>query len=299
MSTPDQNGLQPLEGEAGIPPVTEEKSLNVSAKAIFAVLLLGASVVTGGTLLVRRATAPDAAKVEAKELAEAPKPVSVTSARPKVEAPADPPPQAASAPVPTIPELEPEDDVKPIPVREAGTSNAAPQRPKLDPMDAPLMIVSDAKAVRTAAPHDADAVGNSQPRDDGLDETRANLNQYRQQLQGMLGTLQGMTNQVQGGGAPAGGPPAAATAAGPNPQAAADLASTLTNQASKGTPRVSATTLANRSLTLPRGTTFTCALKTQVIASASGPISCQVTRHVYSDDGRILLVERGSHLDGE
>lgn len=70
-------------------------------------------------------------------------------------------------------------------------------------------------------------------------------------------------------------------------------------QAPRGTPRVSASNLGNRSLTLPRGTTFTCALKTQVITSASGPISCQVMRHVYSDDGRVLLVERGSHLDGE
>jgi type IV secretion system protein VirB10 len=57
--------------------------------------------------------------------------------------------------------------------------------------------------------------------------------------------------------------------------------------------------LGNRSLILPKGSAFTCALKTKVISAASGLIGCQVLRNVYSDDGRVLLVERGSHLDGE
>ncbi len=57
--------------------------------------------------------------------------------------------------------------------------------------------------------------------------------------------------------------------------------------------------LGNRSLTLPKGTAFTCALKTKVISAVSGLVGCQVQRNVYSDDGRVLLIERGSHLDGE
>ena len=65
------------------------------------------------------------------------------------------------------------------------------------------------------------------------------------------------------------------------------------------TPRVVATTLGYRSLTLPKGTAFTCALKTKVVSAASGFVSCQVQRNVYGDDGRVLLIERGSHMDGE
>ena len=57
--------------------------------------------------------------------------------------------------------------------------------------------------------------------------------------------------------------------------------------------------LGNRSLTLPKGTAFTCALKTKVISAVSGLVGCQVQRNVFSDDGRVLLIERGSHLDGE
>ena len=57
--------------------------------------------------------------------------------------------------------------------------------------------------------------------------------------------------------------------------------------------------LGNRSLTLPKGTAFTCALKTRLVNAASGFVSCQVLRNVFSEDGRVLLIERGSHLDGE
>ena len=51
--------------------------------------------------------------------------------------------------------------------------------------------------------------------------------------------------------------------------------------------------LGNRSLTLPKGTAFTCALKTKVISATSGLVGCQVQRNVFSDDGRVLLIERG------
>ena len=57
--------------------------------------------------------------------------------------------------------------------------------------------------------------------------------------------------------------------------------------------------LGNRSLTLPKGTAFTCALKTKVISATSGLVGCQVQRNVFSDNGRVLLIERGSHMDGE
>ena len=44
------------------------------------------------------------------------------------------------------------------------------------------------------------------------------------------------------------------------------------------TPRIAASMLGNRSLTLPKGTAFTCALKTKVVSATSGFIGCQVQR---------------------
>jgi type IV secretion system protein VirB10 len=65
------------------------------------------------------------------------------------------------------------------------------------------------------------------------------------------------------------------------------------------TPKTMATMLSHRSLVLPKGTTFSCALKSRMVTASSGMVGCMVQRHVYGDDGRVLLIERGSHLDGE
>jgi type IV secretion system protein VirB10 len=65
------------------------------------------------------------------------------------------------------------------------------------------------------------------------------------------------------------------------------------------TPKATATMLGHRSLTLPKGSSFTCALKSRIVTASAGLVGCLVQRNVYSDDGRVLLIERGSHLDGE
>ena len=57
--------------------------------------------------------------------------------------------------------------------------------------------------------------------------------------------------------------------------------------------------LGDRNMIVPKGTLFLCSLKTRVISATSGFIGCQVTRNVLSDNGRVLLIERGSHMDGE
>ena len=108
---------------------------------------------------------------------------------------------------------------------------------------------------------------------------------------------------------PSGGPPSGGTAfARPGetpPTAGGPSPHTLFGGqlGSSATPRAVALPLAtpmgDRSLTLPKGSAFTCALKTRVISANSGLVGCQVLRNVYGDDGRVLLVERGSHLDGE
>lgn len=57
--------------------------------------------------------------------------------------------------------------------------------------------------------------------------------------------------------------------------------------------------LGARSYVVPKGVLFQCALKTRVVSAVSGFVGCQVQRPVYSDDGKVVLIERGSHLDGE
>ena len=135
-------------------------------------------------------------------------------------------------------------------------------------------------------------------------EAQANLRRYQSQLGGMLTQLQGLTDKAAGGDRAAAG---VATAL-----AASMMPSTSTPGATKqalpamfgsmehtGTQTVFAGALGNRSLTMPKGVLFTCSLKTKIISATSGLVGCQTQRNVFSDDGKVVLVERGSHLDGE
>lgn len=139
---------------------------------------------------------------------------------------------------------------------------------------------------------------------DPIAATSRNLQGYQRQLQGLLDNLTktatlatGQAAGTQPSGALLGSPPTAGLAPGGVPAAGGGLfGGQLQGSA---TPKVAASMLGSRSLTLPKGTAFTCALKTKVISATSGLVGCQVQRNVFSDDGRVLLIERGSHLDGE
>lgn len=55
----------------------------------------------------------------------------------------------------------------------------------------------------------------------------------------------------------------------------------------------------NLSLLLKQGTMIPCVLKTKIVSTYAGQTSCQVTKDVYSANGKTLLVERGSSVIGE
>jgi type IV secretion system protein VirB10 len=298
-------GLEPMPGEAGIPSVNSPRRSKLSWKAVVTVGLVVLMLIGLATLAVRRMTRPNPAKEEAKALAAAAKPVAATTKTADFEVPRAASAAASALPsVPAsavvVPAIDPDEEADPIPVRGSrrGPGSTHPVKGKtIDPTDAPLMVTSDsrgfAQASKATQSEEAEAADPHRTGgDDSLAQTRAGLRDYRSQLQGMMQGLQGMTNAVKGHPAGASGlasaPPMVpltdANAAGAGPS---------------GATQVSAAMLGDRSLKLPKGTTFTCALKTQVIASASGPVSCQVMRNVYSDDGRVLLIERGAHVDGE
>jgi len=57
--------------------------------------------------------------------------------------------------------------------------------------------------------------------------------------------------------------------------------------------------LADRNMTVAKGGMIDCVLKTRLDTTVPGMSSCQVTRNIYSDNGKILLIERGSEVVGE
>jgi type IV secretion system protein VirB10 len=65
------------------------------------------------------------------------------------------------------------------------------------------------------------------------------------------------------------------------------------------TEQVSAANLGNRSYLLARGSFIPCVLETQLVSNIPGNASCVVPQTVYSDDGKVVLIEKGSQIVGQ
>jgi type IV secretion system protein VirB10 len=65
------------------------------------------------------------------------------------------------------------------------------------------------------------------------------------------------------------------------------------------TDQAMAAHLGNRSFLIPRGAVIPCTLLTQIDSTVRGPASCVVSQNIYSDDGQVLLIERGSSIAGD
>jgi type IV secretion system protein VirB10 len=313
MSTP--NVLTPLPGEAVLPPLVRPASasnLKTLAAAgglllsLVAVLGFAASRYWGGSkdktteppAEVAAATAP---RVTFKDVPLTP----VVSPVVPGAAAADPTLQS-----PRVPSIELDGAEPPpgqaIPLRGAGPGTAARRLPVAAVDESPFTA---GLGVGTAAGTPHSATEPVPPAAVGTD-AQANLRRYQTQLGGMLAQLQGLADKAGGGspGGAVGAPSTASTLAaalmlpstGPAAATGTSTAPALFGSLERSaTPTVVAGLLRNRSLTLPKGVLFTCSLKTRVVSATSGFVACQVQRNVFSDDGKVVLAERGSHLDGE
>lgn len=75
-----------------------------------------------------------------------------------------------------------------------------------------------------------------------------------------------------------------------------DLAKSLTPVEIKGTV---ASKVFDRNYLIPRGVFLDCALETRIDSSAPGMTSCILTKNVYSDNGNLILLDRGSKITGQ
>jgi type IV secretion system protein VirB10 len=65
------------------------------------------------------------------------------------------------------------------------------------------------------------------------------------------------------------------------------------------TNKTTAAMIGNRDMIVSKGTHIDCTLTTKIINEVSGFASCQLPNNIYSDNGKVLLMERGSEVMGE
>ena len=275
----ERDAIQPLDGEEGLPSVHAQRGGGLSGKMILGAVVLIASIAVGGYAMLNNPR-KDAEKAAALDAKTAPKAqANVKAQRPTTlqELPEGAPRYTQElVEAHKVPGIE---ETDPIAVRastspgQAGTSS---------PYDSPALLpmVSNTEMPDSAARSSSGARGRETPE---VAAARERLSTLQTSLDGMMNTLN----------KPSQGPSESATAA---PPAQPGLGGQLVGS---GTPRIYAGDFINRSLTLPKGGTFGCALKTRIVSEQSGFVSCQILRNVYSDDGRVLLIERGAHMDGE
>jgi type IV secretion system protein VirB10 len=305
----------PLDGESGIPSVTQPSQSTLSKKGLLAVSLLAVSLIAASVMSIQRAIASNRHDADAKRLADRPTAAATEPRRLDLSLPQSVRMAAISpAPIPFVPAIGPAmprdlvDLPTAIAVRPAGPAHAAPE-------DAPVLLVSARPG--SAVPIDgaanvglpSDAIADDTD-NDPLNHLERDLDGYQRQLQTLLQSLASQADLIAAA-ADRTNEPLPPIAAGLHSDAAsAQSGLSATGSAAhpdlfggqlprSATPRVRAALLGDRNLTLPKGTAFTCALKTRIVSAAAGLVSCQVQRHVYGDNGRVLLIERGSHLDGE
>lgn len=68
---------------------------------------------------------------------------------------------------------------------------------------------------------------------------------------------------------------------------------------SSATPVAIAKRMSDQNLILPKGRQADCVLTGRIIDEVPGFTSCVLAQNLYSDNGRVLLLERGSELTGE
>jgi len=295
---PGDEAPPPPAGKFETVTLADQKPRSWSRRRVVAAVMFLGSVIAACAIGVHRLAGSSRRAPDQNAPSMHDRPAAAAAESRRLELPVPGSPAASTAPgaqAVIVPGLVPaEDEVQAIAVQRTGKGRPAASATSGLPEDAPVLLLG-ARAQGAAPPRTAVGSGvveepARQP-GEALAATSRNLQAYQQQLQGMLDRL----TRAADAGAPSEGvsPLSAAVLSG---AAQGLFGGQLPGSA---TPRAQAAALKSRSLTLPKGTAFTCALKTRVLSAASGLVGCLVQRDVYGDDGRVLLIERGSHLDGE
>jgi type IV secretion system protein VirB10 len=239
------------------------------------------------------------------------KPASASGAKRKVvdeELPqvAEAPASTASATGYKVPDVKPQDDDAIRVVnngQRTASASGGTQKPKRDPRDAPMLLAPSKgrSATATAAVPGPGAAG------DDISQAREQIRQTREQLNSITSSLQqrmgGATAQA-GAFMPAVLPGAAAMPSLPRMAGAAaatqpQLPGSEGDAAPSERAPLVAGQIADMSLTLAEGDSFTCTLSVEVVSNVSGRMKCITQAALRGADQQVVLAEKGTILTGE
>lgn len=161
--------------------------------------------------------------------------------------------------------------------------------PNANQPPAPAKSATDARAVQAAAQAEADEGSSSSS--SRASSKRKEPSPEELAMQRRLGGDLAQTNE-------------AATGAKPGAQAQdSDVSEGSSSLAKNLTPaRLKASragVMANPSLIVPKGKMIPCGTGTELDTTVPGQVSCRVSQDVYSADGLVRLIDKGSWVDGQ
>lgn len=178
--------------------------------------------------------------------------------------------------------------------RKTGNSSVSPFSPG-EGAPPPPPNLNPAPAASVQRPSTAPPAPMAQPRQYGPDGKPILTPEEQLKLDRLNAPVAFKRDAATGAGAPRQN--YAMGSAGPAPQGnSGALGSALV---ATSTPTARAAMLPNRDFIIPKGTMIDCTMETAIESSLAGMVKCVQTYDVYSDSGRVVLLERGTVFTGE
>lgn len=175
--------------------------------------------------------------------------------------------------------------------KELQLTSAVPQKTFEEPKEAPPLPGTPAPAAEVVPPPLPGAAATASASDDnqpGVGRNGKPLATLDKSASSLMPNARERDKRGEERTAPAGEPRTEESPGG----LAAELRAT-------STPARKAGMLGDSNFILAKGSFIDCALQTRLDSTVPGMTACVVTRNIYSNNGRVLLIERGSTVTGE
>lgn len=177
-----------------------------------------------------------------------------------------------------------------------GTQVQGANKKRSEPPPIPSMMLDDGAPSKIVAIADNTSQGYSAAQDPGQPQGKR---QTPQEVMSSIERIMGRSNNsndMTGLSAPAASNATKSTV--PAARTVQEVALLTKDGGLTKTKQVSAANLGNRDYVITRGKHLSCVLETQIVSNLPGTTACILTENIYSANGRVLLLEKGTRAVG-